>query len=89
MSCKCREALMDEVRAMNFALVDLKLYLDTHPGECQKISIYNTFVKKYRELVTEYQETYGPIVAEDYISDCPWEWISDPWPWNYCERTGG
>lgn len=86
---KCKDVLMEEIRAMNFAIVDLKLYLNTHPCECQKVNIYNSFVEKYKALVDEYQTNYGPIVAENYISDCPWEWISDPWPWNYCEKSGG
>jgi len=84
--CKCRDMLMDEIRAVNFAIVDLKLYLDTHPNECQKINIYNSFVEKYKCLLKEFHENYGPLIAEMCESDCPWQWIENPWPWNYCEN---
>jgi len=79
--------LMDEIRAVSFALTDLKLYLDTHPEECQKITIYNSFVEKHKYLVDEFQMNYGPIAAETVVSDCPWEWINDPWPWDLSQCT--
>ena len=87
---KCRESLMEELRAMNFAIVDLKLYLNTHPCECRKVDVYNQFVQKYKALMAEYEENFGPLVADTYESDCPWEWIENPWPWDKkCEKMGG
>ena len=89
MKYNCNEVMLDEIRAVNFAIVDLKLYLDTHPEEQSKINMYNNFVEKYRALVSEYQRDYSPICAEDYVSGHPWGWISNPWPWEYNERSGG
>ena len=86
---KCENVLKDEIRALNFAILDLKLYLDTHPHECEKINIYNCFVEKYKMLLDEYQDKYGPMVCELCTSGYPWEWDENGWPWDYTERMGG
>ena len=80
---QCCEALKEEIRALNFALLDLKLYLDTHPFESDKMNIYNSFVEKSNCLMTEYQEQYGPLICETCPSNYTWEWNQNPWPWDY------
>jgi spore coat protein JB len=84
-----RDCLMKEVMAVDFALIDLKLYLDTHPNDCKTIMVYNNCVKKYKELIEEYHERFGPIYSEFYTSPCPWKWIEMPWPWDDQWEMGG
>lgn len=84
-----KDCLMKEIMAVDFALVDLKLYLDTHPNCCKTIYIYNNCVKKYKELIKEFHEKFGPIYSKFYNSPCPWKWVEMPWPWDYKWEMGG
>ena len=77
-----KESLMNEIMAVEFAIYDLNLYLDTHPNDCKMIGVFNNCVTKAKELREEYQQKYGPIVAGTYVSGTPWKWINNPWPWD-------
>lgn len=77
-----KDKLMHEIMALDFALVDLKLYLNTHPDCKDSIKLYNSIVEKRKVLYDTYQSLYGPLVAETYSnSDDSWDWIDNPWPW--------
>lgn len=74
-------ALMNTIRKYDFALNELKLYLDTHPHCANALSYF----KKYRELRDkardEYIRKYGPITADQTNTNEGWCWIKEPWPW--------
>jgi len=78
-----KDKLKHEIMALDFALVDLKLYLNTHP-DCEKsIELYNSIVEKRKVLFDTYQSLYGPLIAEMYSgSEGSWDWVDNPWPWN-------
>ncbi len=77
-----KDKLKHEIMALDFALTDLKLYLNTHPDCVQTIKLYNSIVEKRKVLYDSYQSLYGPLVAETYSgSDASWDWVDDPWPW--------
>lgn len=74
---------MREIMAVNFALIDLVQYLDTHPKDAETIKLYNNLVCKYRSMVENYQNIFGPLVIQTYDgSDETWDWTDNPWPWN-------
>lgn len=78
-----KETLMHEIMALDFALNDLKLYLNTHPDDAKTIELYNKVAVKGKELYNTYQSLYGPLIAETYTgSENTWDWIDSPWPWN-------
>lgn len=76
-----REKLIQFIREVGFAVVDISLYLDTHPCDRAALQYY----KKYRDLqkraTEEYAAMYGPLLIADVNSDCYWDWIDEPWPW--------
>ena len=39
--------LIKKLSAAEFALWDLHLYLDTHPGDLAAVGLYNKYYKKY------------------------------------------
>ena len=43
------------------------------------------YEKKYRDLLAEYKERFGPLVYTDVFGTETHDWIKDPWPW---EREG-
>lgn len=84
-----RDCLMKEIMAVDFALIDLGLYLNTHPTDFKIICVYNNCVQKYKELINEFHEKYGPIYNEFYTSPSRWKWSEMPWPWDDKIDIGG
>lgn len=76
---KC--ALMRKVTEHFFVLYDLSLYLDTHPDDCNALSLYHRHNEIYRQYYDEYIKNYGPIAFTDVKSDDYWTWVAEEWPW--------
>ena len=74
-----RQALMKNLAAAQFALFDLHLYLDTHPGDLQTLSLYKKFESRVLTLRHEYEDKYGSI---SMLGAHGVEWLKDPWPWD-------
>jgi spore coat protein JB len=74
--------LMEELQAVDFVLVDLTLYLDTHPEDQQAIIQYNNFAKARKQLKRKIESIYGPLqqYGNSYVG-YPWNWDDGPWPW--------
>jgi spore coat protein JB len=77
-NCEC---LLKEIMAADFTIIDLHLYLNTHPYDQRAIMIYNNSVKRSMMLRNEYERMCGPLSAHQSASKCPWQWIESPWPW--------
>ena len=78
-----KDKLKHEIMALDFALADLKLYLNTHPDCVKSIDLFNSIVEKRKVLFDTYQSLYGPLIAEMYSgSEGSWDWVESPWPWN-------
>ena len=76
-----REELFRKIQILDFNIIDMHLYLDTHPYDQRAIAIYNNFVQQALILRHQYQCMYGPLYAHTFISNYPWPWIDEPWPW--------
>lgn len=77
-----RQKLLNEVMAADFTLVDLNLYLNTHPCDQRAVMIFTNCVQKAKYLRDCYERMYGPLTASD-ANTCPWPWIKSPWPWEW------
>lgn len=82
-SCECkksnrREMIMD-IRSLKFAIIELALYLDTHPTDEKALCLHKEYCKKYRDLSDKYQKMYGPLSIEYPCNK--WRWLEEPWPW--------
>ncbi|CAH1225871.1 MULTISPECIES: spore coat protein CotJB [Paenibacillus] len=74
--------LLEELQALDFVLVELTLYLDTHPGDYQSIEQFNKFAQERMRVAHEFQQLYGPLQNfGNSFSKYPWEWSQSPWPW--------
>jgi spore coat protein JB len=83
-----KNMLMRNLAAISFSLLDLHLYLNTHPNDVNAIMLFNQYKQKYMVLSAEYERTYGPLTAMNGASDNTWKWIKDPWPWEYDANVG-
>lgn len=76
-----RQKLLKRLQICDFVLMDVKLYLDSHP--CDRAALEH--FKKYQELrekaYCDYTEKFGPLMARDRVYQDKWTWVDDPWPW--------
>lgn len=75
-----REQLLKELMAADFTVIDLHLYLNTHPDDCRAVMLYNAAAQRAAMLRQSFERMFGPI-SMGACSNCPWQWINPPWPW--------
>lgn len=76
-----RELLMRKIASTDFALIDLHLFLDTHPNNLNITKKIEDYEIKSRELRNEYERLFGPLTLSSEEGN-RWQWISNPWPWD-------
>lgn len=79
---------LTELQALEFVLLELGLYLDTHPDDKEAYSLFRQYSAMERTAKVAYEKTHGPILQADADNESEYSWLKDPWPWNY-ERNGG
>ena len=82
-----RKKLMEQIRAIDFALYETILYLDVYPHSCDALETYHKLKAQKEALHKEYQATYGPITAFGNESATSWDWIEKPFPWEYASNA--
>ncbi len=73
-------AMLKEIMALEFTVLELNLFLNTHPRNREALEDHNRFARDLRNLKMEYQKMYGPFQST-CPSQYPWQYISMPWPW--------
>ncbi|MGB4587632.1 MAG: spore coat protein CotJB [Clostridiaceae bacterium] len=78
---------LKELQELEFALIDLNLYLDTHPNDDEAMMKKATYMETLMELSTKYQENHTPLLARNIkTNEDQNKWLNDPWPWENQER---
>lgn len=77
----CKEDLMKLIQSTNFAVLDLGLYLNTHP-KCQcALSTYHDYHKALMKAIKIYEERFEPLTIFGVHDENRWNWKDEPWPW--------
>lgn len=79
---------MTELQALNFAVQDLALYLDTHRDDREALEIYHAYQEMYQKCKEQYQMKYGPLNQHAVHNCSEYRWLDDPWPWEYSKNKG-
>lgn len=74
---------LHRLQAMNFAISELGLYLDTHPNDADAITLFNQYVEQYADALQQYERIYGATTQMGSALTGEYEWLQDPWPWDY------
>ena len=75
-----QKSLLNEIRALDFALLETGLYLNAY--DCEEAKNYFQTIKEKRErLACEYETSYGPLTMINGIENGNWCWTKGPWPW--------
>ncbi len=79
------DCLFNRLSAAKFAVIELNLYLDTHPDDEEMKALWAEYVRKANDLTMQYEAQYGPLTITSG-SGC--DWIKEPWPWQWQGGNG-
>ena len=78
--------------SLNFVVQELGLYLDTHPEDREALRYYTEYTALLKQGEETFMARYGPLKQTQVSLEGGYDWIGDPWPWEYgpgceaCER---
>ena len=74
------------LQMLGFAIQELALYLDTHRNDKEALEQYRAYQQMYRRLA----EAQGrPMTHMSPGNGESYNWLDDPWPWEYCANKEG
>lgn len=77
---------LGDLQALEFVLLELGLYLDTHPEDTEAFILFQQYVALEKVGREKYEAAYGPLFqASTAAKDSFNCWIHDPWPWDFAE----
>ena len=56
-----RRQMINKIRSLQFAIVELAQYLDTHPTDEKALCLHKEYANALHDLKEEYQKKYGPL----------------------------
>lgn len=80
---------LTELQTVNFAIVELAQYLDTHREDTEAFEIYKALQKLYSDAKTAYEKECGPTTHFSDAEQNKYRWLNDPWPWEYANNREG
>ena len=75
--------------ALDFVIKELQLYLDTHADDTEAFDTLQQYIKLFETGRAAYVRKYGPITICDTVLSKTYDWINDPWPWDYTKHKEG
>ena len=76
---------LTELQAMAFMIQELALYLDTHRDDTEALELYRSYQRMYKEGMKKYEAMCGPLTHKS-VTEGPYRWLDDPWPWEYAKN---
>lgn len=77
---------MTELQTMAFAIQELALYLDTHRDDKEALEVYQEYQKMYNHCREEFLKKHGPLNHFQEETSDKYNWLNDPWPWEYARN---
>jgi len=80
---------LSDLQALGFAVQELALYLDTHRDDKEALELYRDYQRLYAKCKEEHARHCGQMnhmMASDRNS---YDWLDDPWPWEYAKNKEG
>ena len=75
-----------ELQALEFVVLELNIYLDTHKDDTEAFNLFKQFSAMEKAAKAAYESKYGPITKESAAAGDSYQWLSDPWPWNFAQN---
>ena len=74
---------LSELQVLGFAIQELALYLDTHRDDREALELYRGYQQMYQRCREEYRKSHGPMNHMHPSESETYDWLDDPWPWEY------
>ena len=75
-----------ELQALEFVVLELNLYLDTHKDDTEAFNLFKQFSSMEKAAKAAYESKYGPVTTQGAAVGDRYQWLSDPWPWNFAQN---
>ncbi|MBQ3265027.1 MAG: spore coat protein CotJB [Ruminococcus sp.] len=75
-----REMLLKKIGTCKFAVTDIDLFLNTHPGDEKMLQKREEYAEQLKPLIKEFEDKFGPLTKAE--TGNTWSWVKDPWPWD-------
>ena len=72
-----------ELQALEFVLLELGLYLDTHQDDTEAFALFKQYSAIEKAARSAYEAKHGPLTKKMSANAERFSWLKDPWPWNY------
>lgn len=96
MKILARGDLLKEINEASFAIVDLTLYLDTHPTDKEAMNLFVTCKDRRKKALQDYETQFEPLIIDcinpgknnqtdtmtNYSGQDHWTWSDGPLPWD-------
>ena len=76
-----RNQLLYHISVLDFTMIDLGLFLDTHPSDRRALDYYNHYAQMKRQLCREFSKKYYPLTMAEADGVKAWDWGDAPLPW--------
>lgn len=76
-----QERLLMDIGMVDFTLIELMLYLDTHPFDKTAMEYYNHYVRIKNQMEKEFSQKFFPLNKNLAESNKEWRWGTAPLPW--------
>lgn len=73
--------MLNDISIVDFVLVDLTLYLDTHPFDQEAMEYFNHYARIMNKMSRDFSMRYFPLTMELAESNKEWRWGAAPLPW--------
>ena len=76
-----KEQLLKDIGIVSFVVVELTLYLDTHPADRNAMEYFNHYNNIRKQMTKEFSTKYYPLTLD--MTECSKDlrWGADPLPW--------
>lgn len=73
-----KEDMLMKIKEYQFSIIELALYLDTHPEDEKALCLHRKYANILKDLMDKYQKVYGPLTINYPCNK--WRWLEEPWP---------
>ncbi len=80
--CPCDSNCGTCAQAAAFAAWEMRLYLNTHPNDQEALALFRKLCKEAED------ENYATTFLTDDCCTNGWNWVKNPWPWEYSCQCG-
>lgn len=77
---ECNRMLKD-IGIINFVMVELTLYLDTHPDDHEAMEYFQHYRLIYNRLCEDFSKRFYPLNLCTSTNTTTWSWAMEKVPW--------